>query len=407
MSTEPTPPRSRPTRARRQQTPSSTTAIGTAPVVRESAAQRTTVEIPAVAVAQAVAVGQAHHPVTHPASVPAGEARTESIFPEGFLPSLDPASVPASAGGPPMIIPPPLVPAVPPPDADSVIDGDAVVLAPPPTRMYAKRRRAAVLVFLALAMIVLVVGQVMRNDDPAENAVDVTPVASMLPPAAAPAPATGKAEPTASATSARDAVPADAADRAPTKAPVAAATGGFAFAGGYGEVLGSTGTLRRYKVAVEKKLKQDDDDFADEVDRILGDQRSWIAGRQFRLQRVPDSAASEFTIYLASADTSEEMCSAGGLRTDGYSSCRLPGQVIMNFDRWEDAVSDYGAPLEVYRAYAVNHEVGHQLGHGHEGCAGEGEPAPVMMQQTYGLKGCVANSWPYLSGKRFAGNPID
>jgi hypothetical protein len=188
----------------------------------------------------------------------------------------------------------------------------------------------------------------------------------------------------------------------------AAGADAFTFAGGYGPVLGSTGTLRRFKVAVEKELKLGDGkDFADEIDRILGDPRSWIAARQFRLQRVPASVAAEFTVYLASAGTSEQMCAGGGLRTDGYTSCRLPGQVIINYDRWKDAVPGYGAPLAVYRAYAINHEVGHQLGHGHEAGAAAGEPAPVMMQQTYGLNGCVANSWPYLSGKRYAGNPID
>ncbi|AGZ39117.1 DUF3152 domain-containing protein [Actinoplanes friuliensis] len=322
-----------------------------------------------------------------------------------------PSAEPPPAAGPPMIIPPPLVM---PPDADAVIEGEAsdtVVLAPPATRMYQKRRRAAVLVFLILATAVLVVGQIMRNEG-SDQSSRVVPAASVLPPLVGPATG-GNLEPTSAASTAparrtAPAVPPDAADKAPTRSTLAASSGGFVFAGGYGPVLGSTGTLRRFKVAVEKTLGQGNGGkFADEVDRVLGDPRSWIAGRQFRLQRVPQSAASEFTIYLASAKTSERMCSDGGLKTKGFTSCRLPGQVVINQDRWQDAVPDYDAPLEVYRAYAINHEVGHQLGHGHEACAGKGEPAPVMMQQTYGLKGCVANSWPYLDGKRYAGNPID
>jgi hypothetical protein len=196
-------------------------------------------------------------------------------------------------------------------------------------------------------------------------------------------------------------------DSTDTGRPAAGTSGHFAYAKGYGPVLGSAGPIRRFKVAVEKPAGPDAAaTFADRVNRTLGDARSWIAGRRLRLQRVPNSAHAEFTVYLASARTSRKMCRTGGLETGGYTSCRLPRQVIINDDRWEAAVRGYGAPLAAYRAYAINHEVGHQLGHGHEACPGRGRPAPVMMQQTYGLQGCIANSWPYPHGRRYTGPPV-
>jgi hypothetical protein len=184
----------------------------------------------------------------------------------------------------------------------------------------------------------------------------------------------------------------------------AGASGKFAYATGFGPTLGGAGRVRQYRVAVELPAPAAVlADFAHEVDQTLGDPRSWIAGKQFRLRRVPLDTYAEFTVYLASARTSQRMCRRGGLETGGYTSCRLPRQAIINDSRWQSAVPRYGAPLATYRAYAINHEVGHQLGHGHEACPGKGRPAPVMMQQTYGLKGCLANPWPYPGGRRYAG----
>jgi hypothetical protein len=194
----------------------------------------------------------------------------------------------------------------------------------------------------------------------------------------------------------------------PPDAPAAPTDGAgqFAVATGESPVRGTGGPVRSYRVLVERGTGQDADAFAATVDAVLGDPRSWTASGELRVRRVSAEAEADFTVYLAAPVTSERMCALGGLSTEGYTSCRLPGQVIINLARWTEAVPDYGAPLEVYRAYVVNHEVGHEFGEQHEACPGPGEPAPVMQQQTYGLDGCVANAWPYLDGSRYAGEPV-
>ncbi|GIF19523.1 hypothetical protein BJ973_006568 [Actinoplanes tereljensis] len=236
---------------------------------------------------------------------------------------------------------------------------------PRPARL--RRRLLFALLTVLLAVAVLAVGQFVRADDGDRI---VVPVVSARPAAAVPTP-----------------------KATPSKKPVGS-SGTFAYVAGFGPIVGSRGPIHRFKIAVEKPAG-DAIDFANQVNRTLGDRRSWIASHRFRFQRVPESAHAEFIVYLASARTSERMCRTGGLETDGFTSCRVPRKVIINADRWAGAVRDYGAPLATYRAYAINHEVGHQLGHGHQRCPGKGKVAPVMMQQTYGLKGCTANSWPY------------
>lgn len=182
--------------------------------------------------------------------------------------------------------------------------------------------------------------------------------------------------------------------------------GRFLAVAGGSPVAGTDGPVHRYRVAVETGTGQEPAEFAATVDATLADPRSWIASGELRVQRVAGAGAADFTVYLATAVTSERMCAEGGLHTAGYSSCRLPGKVIINLDRWLTAVPDYAAPLAVYQAYVINHEVGHEFGELHEACPGPGRPAPVMQQQTYGLAGCVANAWPYLDGRRYAGDLI-
>jgi hypothetical protein len=152
-----------------------------------------------------------------------------------------------------------------------------------------------------------------------------------------------------------------------------------------------TGEVHTLRVEVEQGLPVDRDRFADFVLRTLNDPRGW--GHDGALSFGRTDGAAPITVMLASPDTSAVLC--GDLDTRGVLSCRNGPHVVLTMFRWVNATDEYAGNLIGYRQYLVNHEVGHALGHGHENCAGPGQPAPVMQQQTLGLNGCAQNSWPY------------
>jgi hypothetical protein len=266
------------------------------------------------------------------------------------------------------------------------------------------RRRSATGWLLAFALIALAAGAgVLAAGMPQIMAAGRTPPTPALvtSPSAAPS-----ATPGATATASSRPKPVyRLAGRVPTEG-----ANEFTIGTTRGEVAGRSGTLHRYRIAVEVGSNEDVEEFGDLVEKALSDPRSWTAGGEVRLQRVAAGEDYDFTVFLATRATAHDMCARGGTNNKvngvSYTSCRAVGQVILNLDRWRlsvDHLVDAKVTLSAYRAYVVNHEVGHELGWRHEGCPGPGGPAPVMMQQTLFLNGCKANPWPYVDGKLHRG----
>ena len=147
--------------------------------------------------------------------------------------------------------------------------------------------------------------------------------------------------------------------------------------------------MLQFSVAVGEGVDLTRDELARFVVATLTDPRSWVArGVGFRL--VDEGGA--VTFLVAPPDRVDELCAP--LQTNGIFSCARNGWVAINSLRWFGATDDWPADLETYRRYLVNHEIGHYiLGPAHPSCPGPGQPAPIMMQQTKGLDGCVANGW--------------
>lgn len=166
-----------------------------------------------------------------------------------------------------------------------------------------------------------------------------------------------------------------------------------AFIAGFGrsEVFGTAGRVTRYSVEVEAATGLLAEDVTDIVDAVLSDERSWIGDGRHRLRRVPPQRA-DLRIILARPATVDALCVP--FRTVGYLSCQRDDLMMLNIERWNDAVPHWTATLDDYRAYLVNHEMGHFLGFTHVDCPRPGRRAPVMQQQTKTLAGCRPNGWP-------------
>jgi hypothetical protein len=131
--------------------------------------------------------------------------------------------------------------------------------------------------------------------------------------------------------------------------------------------------------------------FASSVRAVLTDERGWTrAGFEFTFSE----ARFDYSVVLAEGPEVDALCLP--YDTFGRFSCQNGPVVALNADRWRTAVDGWPASLDAYRTMLINHEVGHLLGQHHPAsrCRGDGQPAPVMAQQSSGVAPCTANPWP-------------
>lgn len=161
------------------------------------------------------------------------------------------------------------------------------------------------------------------------------------------------------------------------------ATGGSSMTTGAREVT--------YMVATKGNVTADFEEFKSQVNQTLNSPEGW-ARLGIRFVRVESDG--QFTAWLSEASQVPSFSPSG---CDAIVSCTVGNNVIINETRWVNGADSWnaaGGSLRNYRHMVVNHETGHWLGHGHEYCAGAGQPAPVMQQQTMDMQGCAPNPWP-------------
>lgn len=149
-----------------------------------------------------------------------------------------------------------------------------------------------------------------------------------------------------------------------------------------------------YKTMVWGTVVADFEDFRAKVSETLNDARGWVrAGLKF----VEVTDGQDLNIILSDAVSLEGYngyCSGSLSCTSGFN------EVIINDERWRLGTAETvngGMSTRDYQNMVLNHEVGHWLGHYQhiEACDIAGGAAPIMLQQSTGLRNCGAfNPWP-------------
>jgi hypothetical protein len=196
----------------------------------------------------------------------------------------------------------------------------------------------------------------------------------------------------------------------PETAVALSAAGTFTAAGTGRGSSEATGRVVRYRVLVEDGLRLggrlldagDAEQVADVVHGVLDHRRGWQRLLGVRFVQVPGDWNAQrddpvqMTVHVASPRTVDARCYP--LLTFSRVSCAQGSAVYLNARRWFAGADTYGDDLVGYRRYLVAHEAGHVLGFGHVGCPRPGARAPIMVQQTKSLDGCVAWPWPAGAG---------
>jgi hypothetical protein len=267
--------------------------------------------------------------------------------------------------------------------------------------------------FLALGAVLLTAGVAVaywRDTRPPVTDDQVADVADALDAAGRTAgPDASAGTPSASSSPSPSASPSAKASPSPSASPStiaipATGPGTFVTARADGNTVGTGSRVRRYKVLVEEGVDVRPSAAAAEISDVLADRRGWTRDGANSFQLV-STGSYDFVVKIATPGTVDRICGAAGLLTRGEVNCSVGTDVVVNLKRWVLGSPEFDGPIHEYRALIVNHEVGHRIGHGHETCPGPGRPAPAMMQQIKGLKGCVANAWPYDSAGDYVGGP--